>query len=183
MKVCKKIPDWVKELGGSWANQPTTPGETEIIEYLHILKLKKMNILHVGVGNSQLAESLDRSNKIVGISVHQEEIDKANEKDLKNYKARVENKHALKIKPNSFNLIIDNNLKSYSCHEHCYHNYLRTINKALLPGGALITNQRGLEYTCVGHGPGSVEEVVRINDNFSHENHKNVIVFIKHEIN
>ena len=56
-----------------WEDRNTTSDECEILTNL-IRKIFKKNILHIGVGNSDLAKSIDPSNNILGISLSYKEI-------------------------------------------------------------------------------------------------------------
>lgn len=139
-----------------WENKKITTDEIKIINYLKYKKkilLYKKTLLHVGVGNGFLIKSLKSFVKnIYGISISLNEIElcqkikninKSNlylcdkfSKDLLN--------HFSKIK---FDIIIDNNLKSYSCCNYTFDKMIKNYNHLLMPNGKIIASMNGLKWT------------------------------------
>ena len=69
-----------------WEKRKTTSDELEIIKkILNDKNLINKNILHIGIGNSELARRIDSTNNIFGISISNKEIDYGNSLKLKNY--------------------------------------------------------------------------------------------------
>ena len=70
-----------------WENKSVTSDEIDILAFLKSKNdQKKLNILHVGIGNSFLASKLKNFNEIIGITISQNEIKYASTKNIINYK-------------------------------------------------------------------------------------------------
>ena len=83
---CQK-PSFSNKKYSYWENRRTTSDEKDIINKISNDKnLIDKNILHIGIGNSELAQKLDSSNNIYGITISNNEIENANSLKLKNYK-------------------------------------------------------------------------------------------------
>ena len=118
-------PSFINKRYSYWETRKTTLDEQQIIEKILEDKLLfNKNILHIGIGNSELAQKVDDSNKIFGITLSNNEVDYAKSLNLKNYRAVFCDKYSLKFKEifknTKFNLIIDTNLKSYSCCQNAF---------------------------------------------------------------
>ena len=129
----------------------TTTDERQIID--EILKDKFLinkNILHIGIGNSELAKTLDSSNKIYGISISNSEINYAKSLNLENYIIFFCDKYSIKLsnifQNIKFNLIIDTNLKSYSCCQNAFDFMMKNLFNYLEPGGKIITSINGMKW-------------------------------------
>ena len=76
-------------------------------------------VLHIGVGNSYLANEFKESKKIIGLTISQKEIINANKLNINNYEVVLCDKYSIDFKnlfkDYYFDFIIDINLKSYSC--------------------------------------------------------------------
>ena len=147
---CSK-PLFINRQYSYWESRETTSDEREIIEKILDDKfLFNKNILHVGIGNSELAKKIDASNKIFGITLSNNEIDYAKSLNLKNYKPIFCDKYSLKFKEIfhniKFNLIIDTNLKSYSCCQSAFDNMMESLFNYLEPGGRIITSINGMKW-------------------------------------
>ncbi len=134
-----------------WENKKTTTDELDIINYLETKNnIYNKKILHIGIGNSYLCNRLPSSNKIYGISISNNEIINAQNINKKNYIVYYCDKYSknfnLIFKELSFDLIIDTNLKSYSCCEKSFkfmfENYINKLNK----NGILITSRKGMSW-------------------------------------
>ena len=70
-----------------WEKRKTTSDEMDIINKISNDKnIVDKNILHIGIGNSELATKLHSSNNIFGITISNNEIEYGNSLKLKNYK-------------------------------------------------------------------------------------------------
>ena len=137
-----------------WENRGVTTDELDIINYL--LKKKynfhKKNILHIGIGNSYIAEKLSTFKcRIVGITISKNEINFAKLKKIKNYRVLLINKYSKKIsqlnKIKKFDLIIDANLKSYACCDNSFDFLFYKLNSFLLKNSLIITSRRGMRWS------------------------------------
>ena len=147
---CSK-PSFLSKKYSYWEDRETTTDERQIID--EILKDKFLinkNILHIGIGNSELAKTLDSSNKIYGISISNSEINYAKSLNLENYIIFFCDKYSIKLsnifQNIKFNLIIDTNLKSYSCCQNAFDFMMENLFNYLEPGGKIITSINGMKW-------------------------------------
>ena len=147
---CSK-PSFLSKKYSYWEDRETTTDERQIID--EILKDKFLinkNILHIGIGNSELAKTLDSSNKIYGISISNNEINYAKSLNLENYIIFFCDKYSIKLRNIfqniKFSLIIDTNLKSYSCCQNAFDFMMKNLFNYLEPGGKIITSINGMKW-------------------------------------
>ena len=147
---CSK-PSFLSKKYSYWEDRETTTDERQIID--EILKDKFLinkNILHIGIGNSELAKTLDSSNKIYGVSISNSEINYAKSLNLENYIIFFCDKYSIKLsnifQNIKFNLIIDTNLKSYSCCQNAFDFMMKNLFNYLEPGGKIITSINGMKW-------------------------------------
>ena len=135
-----------------WENKPVTDDEIEIVNYLNSNSVNKLpNILHIGIGNSYLAKNLTNYNSIDGISISNNEILFAKNLNLPNYKCLFLNK----LSENAFDtfndvkydIIVDVNLKSYTCCDKAFHKMFSDFTKILNENGSIITGKKGMNWT------------------------------------
>jgi len=134
-----------------WENRETTSDEKTIIKYILDEKFYyNKKILHIGIGNSDIAKKIDISNSITGITISNKEIHYGNSLKLNNYKIFYCDKYSLEFKEifknDNFDLIIDINLKSYSCCNNAFIFMMDNIFKILKPGGKIITSINGMKW-------------------------------------
>jgi len=108
-------------------------------------------ILHVGVGNSQLAERFaPRVQLVDGITVWEPERARARSLQIANYAVHFVSKYSreflLKIE-HDYDYIVDNNLASFACCKYHFHRMLDNYVWCLRPGGRILTDQRGMDWT------------------------------------
>ena len=133
-----------------WENREITSDEFEIINFLEkSYDLKSKSILHIGIGNSFFAKKFFK-NQIFGITISQKEIDLAYSLRLSNYKVLLCDKYSLNFKEKlnniSFDLIVDTNLKSYSCCQDSFNFYMENLFYKLKKNGTLITSKNGMNW-------------------------------------
>ncbi len=133
-----------------WENRQITSDELEIINFLeNSFDLHSKSILHIGIGNSFFAKKFFK-NKIFGITISQKEIDLANSLGLSNYKVLLCDKYSFSFKEDfnnmSFDLIVDANLKSYSCCQDSFNFYIENLFYKLNKNGTLITSKNGMNW-------------------------------------
>ncbi len=135
-----------------WENKEVTSEEKDILILINKNKNFLNNkILHVGVGNSFLAENLNKNFYIEGISISNHEIQRANNLNKENYICYFQNKYSneniLEDKKNLFSIIIDVNLKSYSCCDIAFNTLIKRYKAILLSGGIIITSVAGMNWS------------------------------------
>ena len=133
-----------------WENRAITSDEFEIINFLEkSYDLRSKSILHIGIGNSFFAKKFFK-NQIYGITISQKEIDLAYSLRLSNYKVLLCDKYSLNFKEKlnniSFDLIVDTNLKSYSCCQDSFNFYMENLFYKLKKNGTLITSKNGMNW-------------------------------------
>ena len=133
-----------------WENRKITSDEFEIINFLEkSYDLRAKSILHIGIGNSFFAKKFFK-NQIFGITISQKEIDLAYSLRLSNYKVFLCDKYSLNFKEKlnniSFDLIVDTNLKSYSCCQDSFNFYMENLFYKLKKNGTLITSKNGMNW-------------------------------------
>ena len=132
-----------------WENRNTTSDEIEIVEFLKKKKIINQQILHIGIGNSYFAKSLFVNNKIIGITILESELLKGNELNIENYKIIIKNKYQKDfiLRNNKFNIIVDVNLKSYSCCQKAFEYYFKNLCASLKRNSTIITSKKGMRWT------------------------------------
>ena len=134
-----------------WEDRNVTTDELDIINFLEKYKnLRNKSILHVGLGNSYFAKKFYKQNKITGITISKKEIDKAKSCNLSNYNFFLCDKYSTEFNnillKNKFDLIIDTNLKSYSCCQKSFEFMMKNILKSINNNGMLITSINGMKW-------------------------------------
>ena len=135
-----------------WENRKETDDEIEIVNYLnHFDNLKYFKILHIGTGNSYIAQNLNGYTGIDGISLSNNEIFLANNLNIENYKCFFLNKLSEKAfndpKFNKYDLIIDVNLKSYSCCNNAFQKMFNNYVKILNDNGLILSGKKGMNWS------------------------------------
>ena len=133
-----------------WENRQITSDEYEIINFLeNSFDLSSKSILHIGIGNSFFAKKFFK-NQIFGITISQKEIDLANSLGLSNYKVLLCDKYSVNFKEElndtSFDIIVDTNLKSYSCCQESFDFFMKNLISTLKKNGTLISSINGMNW-------------------------------------
>ena len=147
---CKKS-NFLNKSYTYWEDRDITTDELEIIKFLendNNFKFKK--ILHIGIGNSYFAKKFSDTNTIKGITISQKEIQKARAMNLRDYQFFLIDKYSINFKDfldnNKFDLIVDTNLKSYSCCQNSFEYMMNNILKSINSNGMLITSINGMKW-------------------------------------
>lgn len=147
---CKIFSD--KSSFSYWEDKKTTSDELNIVNYL-LIKKKHIDkkILHIGIGNSYVANILTNYLSIDGVTISMNEIQKAKSYNLKNYNLFLENKLSndifFKKKPNYYDIIIDTNLKSFSCCQYAFDNLMKIYSSILSNNGFIISSFKGMNWS------------------------------------
>ena len=141
-----------KQLFSYWEYNKITSDEKFILNFLQKkISLKRKKILHVGIGNSYLEESLKNFYKIDGITLSGSEIIYGRKKRIKNYKIYFLNKFSKKSlfnnKLNCYDIIIDVNLKSYACCDIAFNHLFKQYVKMLKINGVIITGKKSMRWS------------------------------------
>ena len=135
-----------------WEDKKVTSDEIHILDYIKNNFLhKKSKILHVGIGNSYIAKNINDYDLIDGISLSQNEIDLAKEKGIKNYNIFFQNKYSenniIEKRLYTYDIIIDANLKSFSCCTEAFENLFKLYSNLLNKDGIIITSKKGMNWS------------------------------------
>ena len=135
-----------------WENRDTTSDEISIPEFINKNYFnEKLNILHVGIGNSYIALNINNFKKLDGISISGNEIAYAKKFNIKNYDIFFLNKftkdgfHLNNL--NNYDIIIDVNLKSFSCCKIAFENLFSNYISMLRNRGKIITGKKGMNWS------------------------------------
>ena len=148
---CKKISFYNFKDLSYWENKKITTDEDKIVKYLLKKSLTDKVIFHVGIGNSSLASKLlkKKFKYLYGITIANSEVSFASKLNIKNYKVCLLDKHNSNLKKKikkKFDIIVDNNLKSYSCCEKNFSNYFDSLVGLLKKNGMIITSKKGMKW-------------------------------------
>jgi len=140
-----------------WSEKGPSPDQARIERALLRFPPRPADrILHIGVGNSELARKFSsRVERIDGITLAKREKNAARTLGLPNYTVHLLNKYTHELRflfPNQFDYIVDNNPASFACctyHLDClFDNYFHCLRT----GGRVLTDQTGLDWTADGTG-------------------------------
>ena len=103
--------------------------------------------LHIGTGDSSIATNYHKLFKhIDGLAIDPNEVKHANNKTISNYTCYLINKHKLEELSvlGKYDVIIDNNIKSYTCCDEHYLDYFNWILDSVASrNGEIITHTLG----------------------------------------
>jgi hypothetical protein len=132
-----------------WTPQKTTRDQVRIEAVLDKMPLTGAQILHVGVGNSQLAQRFaSRARSIDGLTVHQNEKIYAEALGIPNYTVYVLNKYSRELVSalaHTYDFIVDNNLASFACCKGHFCVMLDNYVAVLGSRGRVLTCQFGMD--------------------------------------
>ena len=150
----------------------TTVDQARIEDALEAMVLDGARLLHVGVGNSGLARRFaGRTRLIDGLTVSDAEKAVADSLAIPNYTVHLLSKYGrqfLQCVANRYDYIVDNNLASYACCKYHFHRMLDNYLWCLRPGGRILTDQRGMDFT-VEQDPQwqlTYDDLVRLGERF-----------------
>ncbi|WDE14313.1 SAM-dependent methyltransferase [Thalassomonas haliotis] len=114
-------------------------------------------VLHIGVGNSRFAAKFTAQGiKVDGITVSESEQQLGESLKLNDYQVYVANKYHRDFtgyfEPKQFDVIVDNNLASFSCCQYHFYQMLENYLGCLKTGGKILTDQRGMDWALAGPG-------------------------------
>lgn len=132
-----------------FSKRKTTYDQARIEDELDKLDLTGKNLLHVGVGNSQLAERFaSRVNLIDGLTVSPNELARAASLGLPNYTVFLINKYGREfVMANRYDFVIDNNLAGFACCKYHFYSMLDRYVAVMTRGGKILTDQEGMDWT------------------------------------
>ena len=132
-----------------WSQRNTTRDQARIEAFIAPLLTPRTRILHVGLGNSRLAERFcGQVALIAGITITLAEHDRAVSLNLPHYQPMLMNKYssAFAQMPGKFDLIIDNNPSTFGCCRTHFFRMMLAYKRLLASGGILVTDRAGLGH-------------------------------------
>lgn len=132
-----------------WSDKATTPDQRRMELYIDRFDLRRMRILHIGIGNSGLAQRFHRRvQEIVGTTIDGPEIKVAQSLGLPNYRFVLHNKYSGENDAieGQFDLILDNNPTSPCCCIRHLAALFEFYAEKLGPNGQIVTDRQGLEW-------------------------------------
>jgi hypothetical protein len=136
-----------------WSDKATTPDQARMERYIDRYDLRQARILHIGIGNSGLAQRLHRRiGEIVGTTIDEPEIAVARSLSLPNYSFVLHNKYsgADEVVKGAFDFILDNNPTSPCCCIRHLANLFEFYTAKLADGGQVVTDRLGLGWVPEG---------------------------------
>ena len=135
-----------------WEEREATSDEIYIVDFVNKNNLsQKKRVLHVGIGNSYVANKLLSYAQIDGITISNKEIKKGKLSMLKNYECFFLNKYSnhklFENKLNNYDIIIDANIKSFACCEKAFQNLFFKYTKMLNYQGMIVTGKKGMNWS------------------------------------
>ena len=136
-----------------WENKKVTSEEFAIFKYLKKNIKNNSNVLHIGVGCSHGVQVLkNKFNSFIGLTIAGLEKSKADYLNIKNNSTYLVDKYNSEqlnkiLKPNSFDYIIDINLKSFSPSNELYENMMNNFYRFLKVDGSILTSESGMKWT------------------------------------
>ena len=136
-----------------WENKKVTSEEFAIFKYLKENIKSNSNVLHIGVGCSHGVQVLkNKFNSFIGLTIAGLEKSKADYLNIKNNSTYLVDKYNSEqlnkiLKPNSFDYIIDINLKSFSPSNELYENMMNNFYRFLKVDGSILTSESGMKWT------------------------------------
>jgi len=132
-----------------WSDKATTPDQRRMERYIDRYDLRRKRILHIGIGNSGLAQRFyKRVKEIVGTTIDGPEIRVARGLGLPNYRFLLHNKFSAENEAieGSFDYILDNNPTSPSCCIRHLATLFDFYAEKLSHNGQVVTDRQGLEW-------------------------------------
>ena len=146
---CKKNNFLEKNLS-YWEDRKTTSDENDIINHLKNSDINYNSFLHIGIGNSDFANYFCEVGDITGVTISKKEILKAKSLNLNNYDVLLCDKYSLEfnnfLNNKKFDLIVDTNLKSYSCCNKSFIFFMQNLVNLLNYKGTIITSRKGMGW-------------------------------------
>jgi hypothetical protein len=131
-----------------FSTRKTTRSERRIEDYLSKLDLGHRRLLHIGVGNSSLAQRFAGTLETIdGITIMANEKIRADQLGLKTYHVAMINKFSEEFKtalPGQYDFIVDVNLSSFCCCRSHFHAMVTAYRRLLRQGGLVLTDLEGM---------------------------------------
>ncbi len=132
------------------SKKPTTVDQSRIEDVIDSMSPDGLRILHVGVGNSSLAQRFaSRVASVIGATRSSNEKELADSLRLPRYSVFLANKYGREfpsLAGKGHHLIVDNNLASFACCKFHFYRMMDSYIGALNKDGMILTDQRGMDW-------------------------------------
>lgn len=140
-----------------FSSRDTTEDQAHIEAVLEDIVKPQSRLLHVGVGNSKLAEKFTQKGVVVdGITVSETEKSFAESLNIDHYQVFMVNKYHRMFGDcfvdSKFDYIVDNNLVSFGCCQYHFYQMIENYLGCLKVGGQILTDQRGMDWALASAG-------------------------------
>lgn len=132
-----------------WDVRDSTPDQLRIEHYLDRCALRGRTILHIGIGNSRLAQRFVACGAtVIGTTVSPPELALANSLGIDGYEVALANKHAgmPPAEAGSVDFVVDNNATTFCCCMEHLGTMLAGYADVLAPTGQIVTDRIGLSW-------------------------------------
>ena len=139
-----------------WSDKETTPDQRRIERYIDRYDLGGKRVLHIGIGDSGLAQRFhQRVNEIVGTTIDEPEMTVARSLALPCYSYVLHNKFSPweGVVEGKFDFILDNNPTSPCCCVRHLAELFDFYEAKLAEGGQIVTDRQGLRWVPQGADP------------------------------
>jgi hypothetical protein len=155
-----------------WSRQATTPDQRCIEAVLDMHVGTGTSLLHVGVGNAQLAQRFARrAQRLDGLTLHPQEQIHAAALGLPHDTVAVHNTYSPTLETvltPPYDWIIDNNLAAFACCQSHFLVMWATYLRVLAPQGQIVTCQLGMDaYQADGGWAMTSADLVSLERRFS----------------
>jgi hypothetical protein len=151
---CDQIEAGICEDDSDYSLKKTTKPEVRVAQQLAALQLANKNLLHIGVGNSEIALAMAATlARIDGITIMPNEKRRADDLEIANYSVLLANKYApnlAELLPAEYDFIIDVNLASFCCCQFHFDAMMKNYAAVLRPSGLILTDFDGMLWVQKG---------------------------------
>jgi hypothetical protein len=145
---CDQLEPGVCEDDSDYSLKNTTKSELRVEHYLSNGDLRQKSMLHIGVGNSQLATRFAPIlSRLDGITIMPNERKRAESLGMANYQVLLANKYAPDLAqrfPRKYDYIVDVNLASFCCCQFHFDAMMKSYAGLLNEAGLVLTDLEGM---------------------------------------
>lgn len=145
-----------------------TEDQIDINEFLLTQKTADTKILHIGVGNSSIANLIENAKLIKGVTISENELSLSKSFNSSYYQVELLNKYSADfdtfVKNEKFDFIIDNNIASFVCCQNHFLRYMSNLKNSLSNNGMIVTHWLGMQWI-LQSGIEKTDECWRLDEN------------------
>lgn len=139
-------------LSSYWENKNPTNDEKEVVHYINNIEYSKSNlsILHIGTGVSYPAQYIKKYRSIDSFTICRGELEHALQLNNSKYNVFLKDKHEKNCFigwNKKYDIIIDNNIRSFCCCEEAFDHLLYNYYNLLNNRGIIIMHKDGMKWS------------------------------------